>query len=183
MPLFPSVVPASADPGSIGVPNGWLSAGATSVTIGRMDIIEVPPPLATRTLTTAWYDVTVGSTGTAGGSGLLIDIGLYNIANSSLICHTGAVNPSTVVGLHSVALTAAATVPAGTRVASTLVTDQTGTAAFMAANGNVPGYMLPTGGVYFGGINTTTTNIPLPASLPSLTGGTAPGRVWAVAFT
>ncbi len=134
-------------------------------------------PGYTRTYTKAWYDVTIGAP-----AGALMDIGLYNVTTGALIGHTGAVLSATSVGLSAATLGTPFTVAAGTRVATTFTADNT-TITLRSVGGTKLDYFLPLGSPQYGGINTTTANCPLQASVPSLTAATAPGRIYGVMFT
>lgn len=178
MPVFgPTAVPDIADPGYLGVPLGWWSTTSALVSIGRMDITEVPRPMATRTYTRAWYYVSVGA-----ATGVNFDIGIYNVTTGALLVNTGSVLATTSVGLAAKNLSTPTTIPAGTRVATTLTADGTGI-TLACGPGSIMNEMMSTAGAaQFGGVNTSTSNFTLPAAIPTLIAG-SPGRLYGVMFT
>ena len=163
-------VTTDADPGYVGTPIGWISGTAALVAANRCDYYEVPPPLKTRTITTAWWFCSTSAA-------INLCMGLYNADTGARLCTTGSfASPGT--GLRSQALAASVEITAGTRLVVGLSADGTG-ASFYQASGFVAAFMEPAG-LRKGG-NVTSGQFPLPSTLPAL--GAGVGRAFGVMFT
>lgn len=171
-------VPFSADPGYIGTPIGWADTTGALVAANRIDVWEIPPSLTPRTISTAWFNAT-SHTGTPN-----LCIALYDIVNNARLATTGSFVFDGTDGLHSQALSASVAIPAGIRLAATLIADNTGV-TFAACSGNLATWAKPTAGLYYGGVNTAGAgaNFPAPTSIPALIAATSPGRIYGVMFT